>query len=77
MQALEVASDLSTAVVSTSNLQQALQYRGLNATDTQLLYSSGGAGGCYVWLGRCSTLASLSLWRLWVDHCIFFSSSKT
>ena len=43
-QALQVANDLSTAVVSTNNLQQALQYRGLNATDTQLLYSSGGAG---------------------------------
>ncbi len=62
-QALEVAADLSTAVVSTNNLQQALQYRGLNATDTQLLYSSGGAGGSQSGSAeqKYSTLVSLIL----------------
>jgi hypothetical protein len=44
LQALQVAGELSQAVASTNNLQQALEIRGLNVTDTQLLYSSGGTG---------------------------------
>ena len=44
VQEVQVATQLSQVVASTNTLQQALLYRGLNVTDTQLLYSSGETG---------------------------------